>query len=531
MTKEREADRLTLEVKKNGPKKVPGNGKKVSKDYTPGFHLVKPTQAIVCSQNQRDKEKEEKRNAKDIWWEERRPAEKAKSRPNTPSKLRSPTKAFLNAKRDKAPISQSIFATPEEALAYNPPASIPPPTALPENSHLLKPTRAAEMSKIDAEMPPEFLPKPPSLTLATRRSFCKSIDSKLFETTLAYEASKFGADLHPVEVTSPQEKVHSPSERLLKLNSNSAQRVREKAEKTHNAREDGWNPFAAKERSYPCPSNRKHTGLHKHVSQERSNTSLSMISVGYDDGTIPSQSISRDDNDELDSSANFIESIEPVKPITGAAARRSIDGSAPRTSQAKPSAGASMGGGLNKSKASATTKKSGSSLASSSATKPKPKEVVAAEVVKKAINSIKEHTKEANPPPRHVIVPAKIPTASQIGVLPPPAPVAPASNYLPQSDTTSSGDLASKIAAAELLARGILPGAVPLPAPLAAQREETLSSTVSTLESVVEGEDEDQGESEEKEVIGMKEEALEAKVPEIEARDEESEEENGASNS
>lgn len=453
MTKEREADRIALEEKKNGPKRV-SSGKKVSKDYTPGAHLVKPTQAFICAQNGWEKEKEDKRNAKDIWWEERRPAEKARSRPNTPSKLRSPTKAFLNAKRDKAPISQSIFASPEEAIAYNPPATLPPPPALPESSHLLKPTRAVEMGKIDAELPPEFLPKPPSLDLATRKSFSKSVDSKLYETTTAYEAGKFGADLHQTEDNGPKEKVHSPSERLLRLNTNCAHHVREKAEKVVNPREDGWNPYVVKERNYPCPSNRKRSGLHKHVSQERSNASLSMMSVGYDDGTLPSPTASGDDDDYGNSGAGLPvdDDVERSSgPESSASKRRS--GAAETTAVRRSTSGVApkpTGSAIKKPVASS------SSSAASSASKPKPKAVVAAEVVKKAINSIKEHTKAANPKPSPIKKGSSV-TAS-------PARSVPTSPSAPQSSVVASpapslagNDLATKIAAAEQLARGIIP--------------------------------------------------------------------------
>lgn len=279
-TKKTEADRLALEEKKYGRRPVDDGKPKnvVPKNYTPSQHLAKPTQSSIVAANQWEDIKRQKREAKDIWWEERKPAEKAKSRSNTPSKLRSPTKAYLFSRKEKVPISQSIFATPEEAIAAAGTTSIPSTAPISDTSHLLKTTRAATMGQVGADpalIAPELQPQQRGLELVSRQSFRgQPVESKLFHETMAVKASKFGACLEPEPEPSPTKMVvHSPSERLTALNESLQNFVRAKAEIAHDPREEGWNSFTDKDHTYPSPANRPRRTLPRRNSGSPSNNS------------------------------------------------------------------------------------------------------------------------------------------------------------------------------------------------------------------------------------------------------------------
>jgi hypothetical protein len=249
-TKVREADRQALEEKQH--EHDPQKPKVIPKDYVPNDHLLLPTKNNVAAIEQWEHEKEKMKYSDDIWWNERKPSAKAKSRPETPSKLTSPTTAYLSARREKVKIG-------DEFQAHD---VIPLPAPIEDNNRLLKPTKAVKLQSIDAnreEIAPEYsLPLTPEMNLMARRTYGE-VPSRLMEETNAAKSGKYQKPIPEQPKQFSPKAFKAPSERLTNLNSAAKHGQKEKVQYHQDPRENGWNLYTDKSPNYPCPSNRRNT--------------------------------------------------------------------------------------------------------------------------------------------------------------------------------------------------------------------------------------------------------------------------------
>ena len=239
-TAARVRDLQVLEERKKGTYNSPPKRKSVENSWTPSESLLRPTQARIMDGKEWEAHKERSKYEDDIWWELRKPAETAKPKPNTPSKLFEKTASFSKTIRPKYDPQAAAPATPPKEVHHLPPK-------INNDSPLLKATTAAKMqSWKQTEIVPEQ-PKP-VLHLYSNQSGPQQVQSKLCYDTKAAALNRWKSkeqlEKEAAEKVSPNpngKKVKGVSPRLLELNESLKYSVKPKYEKTNvDPREVGW---------------------------------------------------------------------------------------------------------------------------------------------------------------------------------------------------------------------------------------------------------------------------------------------------
>jgi hypothetical protein len=223
-----------------------------SSNVGPSERLLRPTQSRISEQKEWQSHKERSKYEDDIWWELRKPAELAKVKPGTPSKLTEPTASFAKSVRPKYDAAAAkIEATP-------PKESVPHPLPAPINvdSPLLKKTYAAtinswKQNEIKHEVNKPVLDLPSQVTGPQHVSSKLSYDTKSsvlnkWKSKEQLEKQKQSSSPSAAASSSSSgaaatKKVKEPSSRLLELNESTRLSQRPKAAKsTVDPRESGW---------------------------------------------------------------------------------------------------------------------------------------------------------------------------------------------------------------------------------------------------------------------------------------------------
>jgi hypothetical protein len=235
-TASRVRDNQVLEEKKRQKDASPPK-RKIDNNYVPSDRLMKTTQSRIASVKEWETHKERSKYEDDIWWEMRKPAEAARIKPGTPSKLYDATTSYAQSTRvkyDKQPES--------------PPKEIVIPAKIDSESPLLKKTLATKASTWKPEIVVES-PKPGKLVLPSQQTGPQHVESKLGCETKSSRLNKWRNKeeetqqlASPPSAPSSAHKVKEVSPRLLELNESLKYSVRPKAARpAADPRELGWN--------------------------------------------------------------------------------------------------------------------------------------------------------------------------------------------------------------------------------------------------------------------------------------------------
>jgi hypothetical protein len=176
----------------------------------PNSTLLRSTKSITSALEAIEKEKNDRKNAKDIWWEARKPAQRSRMSPNITSKLKEPTVSFIHSMKNEEEPNTTLPKTPITVAKID------------EDNRLLKDTTATRYSYAITPPPPKYSP---TLNLIGMSSYQGFVGSKLTKDTVAMRAAKWtpppdpGLVIHPLNATK-QRNMSSPQNNRSPTNSN-----------------------------------------------------------------------------------------------------------------------------------------------------------------------------------------------------------------------------------------------------------------------------------------------------------------------